>query len=78
MTHHAQTRLAKSRGGLERLASTLNAISPLNTLARGYSITSDENGRAITDARQLADDASITTRLHRGRLISRIIRRLDD
>ncbi|MGB5395931.1 MAG: exodeoxyribonuclease VII large subunit [Gammaproteobacteria bacterium] len=78
MQHRSQTKLEKSRAGLERLASTLNAISPLNTLARGYSITCDENGHTVTDAKKVAIDRQITSRLHKGRLISKVIKHLDD
>ena len=78
MQHRAQARLEKRRAGLERLASTLNAISPLNTLARGYSITHDEHGHAVTDAAQVASGSQVTSRLHKGRLISKVIKHLDD
>jgi exodeoxyribonuclease VII large subunit len=78
MQYRAQTKLEKNRAGLERLASTLNAISPLSTLARGYSITTDEQGQAITQAGRVAVDSNITTRLHAGRLISKVIKHLDD
>ncbi len=78
MQHRAQTRLEKTRARLERLASTLNAVSPLNTLARGYSITSDNQGRTLNDARQVTKGDSITSRLHSGRLISKVIEQLDD
>jgi exodeoxyribonuclease VII large subunit len=78
LQHRSQAKLEKSRAGLERLASTLNAISPLNTLARGYSITCDESGHTLTDAKNVARDRQITSRLHKGRLISKVIKHLDD
>jgi exodeoxyribonuclease VII large subunit len=78
MQHRVQTKLEKTRARLERLASTLNAVSPLNTLARGYSITSDSQGRTLSEASQAAKGDAITSRLHRGRLISKVIEQLDD
>lgn len=64
--------LQLTRSNLGTLASTLHAISPLQTLSRGYSITCDADGQAITDARSVTPRALIHTRLHAGRLISRV------
>ncbi len=57
---------------LGKAASTLNAYSPLQTLSRGYSITTTADGQAITNADRVAVDELINTRLHAGRLVSRI------
>ncbi len=73
LQHRAQARLEKARTNCERLASTLNAVSPLNTLARGYSITSDETGRALHDSAQVSSGSTISSRLHKGRIISKVI-----
>ena len=78
MQHRIQARLEKTRARLERLASTLNAVSPLNTLARGYSITTDSQGRALSKASQVKKGDAITSRLHKGHLISKVIEQLDD
>lgn len=58
---------------LARVASTLQALSPLQTLARGYSITSDEDGHAVLDSRSLKPDQVLTTRLHNGEFTSRVM-----
>ncbi len=52
--------------------SRLNAISPLATLARGYSIT-QRDARVITDAGQLKPGDEIRTRLARGEIISQVL-----
>ena len=65
LLQHYQARL----GGL---AGTLNAISPLQTLGRGYSITLNAKGQTITAADAVAVDESISTRLHSGQLVSRV------
>ena len=78
LQHRTQAKLEKTRARLERLASTLNAVSPLNTLARGYSITVDDQGRTLSTASQVTSGSKITSRLHKGRLISQVIERLDD
>ena len=55
------------------LASTLNAVSPLATLDRGYSITSlDKTSKVLTSSQQLAVKQRIKTRLAHGHIISQI------
>jgi exodeoxyribonuclease VII large subunit len=64
--------LAHKKSLLGNLARTLNAISPLNTLERGYSITLNSKGSAILAASQVKPGETITTRLHRGEIISQV------
>jgi exodeoxyribonuclease VII large subunit len=59
---------------LRALAARLEAVAPERTLARGYSITLDEDGRPVRDASTLSDGARITTRLERGMVRSRVER----
>ncbi len=57
---------------LANLSRTLQAVSPLNTLSRGYSITRDSKGRAITDADQVSSGDIINTLLNEGEIKSRV------
>jgi len=66
------SQLSNKKSQMSNVARTLNAISPLHTLERGYSITLDKNGCAIVSIEQVKTDDIIETRLHDGRLISRI------
>ena len=66
----------KSR--LSTLASTLNAISPLQTLSRGYSITTTTDGQAITNTDSVSQNELIKTRLHIGQLVSRVEKIIKD
>lgn len=69
----ADSRLARAGSRLAELASTLDALSPLQVLSRGYSITLDaQSGEVIQDAEMLTLGALIETRLHAGRVVSRI------
>lgn len=52
----------------------LQALSPLDVLARGYSITFDAAGRIVRRARQVAPGAPLHTRVHEGQIISRVER----
>jgi len=58
---------------LETLSRALHAVSPLQTLARGYSITSDaKSGRVLTDVSRVRPGQTIRTRLASGNLLSRV------
>ena len=59
-------RLQQSKSDVATLAASLAALSPLNTLARGYSVTSDSGGNAISDASRLEIGERVTTRLAGG------------
>jgi exodeoxyribonuclease VII large subunit len=71
-------KVEKDSNRLASAASTLNAISPLQTLGRGYSITTSGDGRALTDTSDITKDEVIRTRLHKGQLTSRVIEIMPD
>jgi exodeoxyribonuclease VII large subunit len=65
--------LARGQADLSRLTGTLDALSPLKVLSRGYSITlASTNGTVIRSADQTQVGELIETRLESGRLISRV------
>lgn len=64
--------LHNKKSQLSNVARTLNAISPLQTLERGYSITLSKQGTALLSVEQIKTDEIIETRLHDGRIISRV------
>lgn len=55
-----------ARRRLAALAASLDALSPLAVLERGYSLASDEAGRLIRDAAALAIGDRLRLRFHRG------------
>jgi len=57
---------------LGNVARTLNTISPLQTLERGYSITMDEKGTPVTSTEQVKANDTIETRLFNGSIISHV------
>ena len=61
-----KTRLAKKRDTLSSLAQQLNALSPLNTLQRGYAIITNEQGDLIKSVRDVASQQKIRARLSDG------------
>jgi exodeoxyribonuclease VII large subunit len=65
-------RLEHGRERMNAIAARLEAVSPLNVLARGYSLTQTEAGAVIRDAAQVRPGDRVRTRLHRGNLVSRV------
>ena len=64
--------LQKAKNDFAIQASQLNTVSPLATLERGYSITSDQHGKAINSIDNLNTGDTITTNLKSGKIISTI------
>lgn len=64
--------VSRKQSQLGNIARTLNAISPLQTLERGYSITLDQNHKPLLSVTQVKPGDSIETRLHQGRIISQV------
>lgn len=75
---HLISALDKRKSHFSNLASTLNAISPLQTLSRGYSITSTLDGQMLTTSDGVAQNELVQTRLRSGQLISRIEKIIKD
>lgn len=67
-----QLALKQHKNRLSHCARTLHTISPLQTLDRGYSITLDSNETTINSTKQLKVGDIIKTRLHEGRIHSRV------
>ena len=69
----------QSQSSLSTLAGKLDALSPLNVLGRGYSLTQHgDDRRVVSDARQLSVGEPITTRFARGRVRSSVDEILDE
>lgn len=71
MTAALRAQIESLRSKLAVTVGTLDAISPLATLQRGYAIVSDANG-VVTDAGKLQPGAAIQARLAQGRLQARV------
>jgi exodeoxyribonuclease VII large subunit len=64
--------VADRRAGIVRRTAQLQALSPLRTLERGYSITLDHSGAVVVDAGTVAAGDTLRTVLHRGALESTV------
>lgn len=67
-----RSRLAECRARVDQLSGTLDALSPVKILDRGYALVFDANGALVKDASKLRPGASISAKLARGSLIAEI------
>jgi len=70
-------RLAASRARLLAASRTLNAVSPLATLERGYSILVTADGRLVRAAREVAVGAPVVARTGHGTVHATVTRTED-
>ena len=62
----------QTQSQLAELSRSLSTVSPLNTLARGYSITYDDNGQVIRSAGNVKTGGTIVSRLEKGNIESTV------
>jgi exodeoxyribonuclease VII large subunit len=60
------------QGRVDTLAGKLESLSPLAVLQRGYTVTTDENGRVLRDATRLQRGQTIVTRFAKGTAKSKV------
>lgn len=71
-----QFQLQRTFSRFQETIAVLDSVSPLATLSRGYSIVSKPTtGETITDAKQVNTEDSVDVRLHKGKLLCRVVRR---
>lgn len=76
LAHHMAVRLEQAKGKLGGLSGTLDALSPLKVLARGYSLSTlktKETETVIHSIREIQPDDEMTTRLVDGEIRSRVL-----
>ena len=67
-----RARLLAGRAMLDRRTASLEALSPLAILNRGYALVFDANGQLVTDAERLAPGDEMSARLARGLVRARV------
>lgn len=65
-----QAGITAKRASLAALGRSLSAVSPLQTLARGYSITYDAKAQVVRQSDDVEIGSTVVTRLNRGRIES--------
>ena len=71
----ARARLLASRAVLDRRTASLEALSPVAILNRGYALVFDAEGRLVKDAGNLAVGDEMSARLARGKVRARVTKR---
>ncbi|WP_428355992.1 exodeoxyribonuclease VII large subunit [Methyloprofundus sp.] len=69
---HINNKLHEQQEKLGHLSQTLNIVSPLATLHRGYTLSTDEQGKLISTTQQVSIGQIIQTRLATGSISSQI------
>lgn len=72
LTAATHTRLLESRGTLDRRTASLEALSPVAILNRGYALVFDAKGRLVKDAARLNAGDDLSARLARGQVRARV------
>lgn len=68
MTRGVVTRLQSARSDLTSRARTLDALSPIRTLARGYSVTTSLDGRVVRSAADVEVNQPLSIRFADGQI----------
>ena len=58
--------------------STLEAVSPLSVLARGYSIITDKKNKIISSSSQLSLNQEINASFKKGKILARVVEKIDE
>ena len=64
--------ITSRRSSLQTLSRSLNSVSPLNTLARGYSITLDSSSKVVRSVDDVKVGETIISRLDAGEITSTV------
>jgi exodeoxyribonuclease VII large subunit len=67
-----RSRLLAGRATLDRRTASLDALSPLAILNRGYALVFDATGQLVKDAARLAPGDELSARLARGKVHARV------
>ena len=65
-------KISAERECLAKNASKLQALSPLNVIARGYTVATDENGKVVTSIKNVENGSVIELSVSDGKIISRV------
>ena len=70
--NNINSQLQKNKNQLQLLSTSLNIVSPLSTLDRGYTLTSTENDKLVHASQQLKIGDTLKTRFAKSTVISKI------
>jgi exodeoxyribonuclease VII large subunit len=74
LSYLGQRLVPEKRQILHELARTLNAVSPLPTLERGYAIVSSDKGQILGSVAEVRGGQAVTTQLSDGRIYASVVK----
>jgi exodeoxyribonuclease VII large subunit len=72
LARRTDARLQQEKSSLAQHAAVLRALNPSAALARGYTITMDQNGQILRSAKDAMNSKELTTRFHDGEVKSEV------
>ena len=75
---HSQNFIKVQKNELSNYGNSLNLLSPLNTLSRGYTMTQDNRGSIITSVKRIKLNEVISTKFHDGKVTSKVVNKEDN
>lgn len=72
LTVHMQRALREAKHRLQLLAQQMESHSPLRKLSEGYSLVTDESGKAVRDFEQIETGMKLTLRMLEGDVVTRV------
>ena len=72
LSYAIEKNISQRRQQFQTLCTQLDGLSPLAILARGYSVTQNQQGRALMSSKEIAIGESLITRLAEGEIVSRV------
>ena len=75
---HSQNFIKLQQNELSNYGNSLNLLSPLNTLSRGYTMTQDNRGSIITSVKRIKLNEVISTKFHDGKVTSKVVNKEDN
>ena len=75
---HSQNFIKVQQNELSNYGNSLNLLSPLNTLSRGYTMTQDNRGSIITSVKRIKLNEVISTKFHDGKVTSKVVNKEDN
>ena len=70
--------IEKTKKSYLKNINTLEAVSPLAVLSRGYSIVTDDTNKIITSSEELNINQKIKARFQKGEILAQILNKIDE
>lgn len=73
LSYAIEKNISQRRLQFQTLCTQLDGLSPLSILARGYSVTQNQQGKALLSTQDISIGETIVTRLAQGKVVSQVV-----